>query len=115
MTILQCHVKDDRRFRITKTRGDCLEGIGIPDGGSAIVDHASDIQVGDVVHCTKMPGALNSYIKVVEETGDDVLVGTRYLDSSRDFQFVAGEIYGVVIAFLDNDGNIVWTAERKVI
>lgn len=29
--------------------------------------------------------------------GDSVIVGTAYLDSSRDFEFEAGEIMGVVV------------------
>lgn len=67
-------------------------------GGFAIVDANATVKVGDLVHCTRVAGTLNSYIKQVKEiNGDSVIVGTAYLDESRDFTFEAAEIYGVVL------------------
>ena len=96
------HEKDKkRRFRIEYIHGDCLERIGVKNrGGSgfAIVDRCGKPKVGDLVHCTKMQGTLNSYIKQVKEiNGNSIIVGTAYIDESRDFSFEAAEIRGVVI------------------
>jgi hypothetical protein len=59
-------------------------------------------KVGDFVHCNKIAGSISSYIKQVKEiNGDSVIVGTAYLDSSKDFTFEAAEILGVVTEVYD--------------
>lgn len=107
----------DETRRITEKRivGDCLEGIGIviPHGGIAIVDDREFPKVGDLVICCKTDGALTEYIKQVIRIDNEVIVGTRYKDKSRDFTFKAEFISGVVIKVLDNDRNILWKRESS--
>ena len=89
-----------KRFHIRHIYGNCLEKLGIRNecGGYAIVDGNATVKIGDVVHCAKTPGQIGGYIKQVKEiNGDSIIVGTAYFDESKDFQFEAGEIYGVVI------------------
>jgi hypothetical protein len=100
MTLIDCEKSKNKRFCLESIYGDCLERIGVKNrgGGFAVIDRCGKPKVGDLVHCTKCPGTLNSYIKQVKEiNGDSIIVGTAYLDESRDFQFEAAEIRGVVI------------------
>jgi hypothetical protein len=100
MTILNEKRPPKKRFTIEHIHGECLERIGVKNkgGGYAIIDANATVKVGDLVHCTRVAGTLNSYIKQVKEiNGDSIIVGTAYLDESRDFQFEAAEIYGTVI------------------
>ena len=89
-----------------KFRGDCLEKIGVPDRGTAVIDRALPPRVGDLIHCTRTAGTLDSYLKEVVEIGEDIVVRTRYLDETRDFSFVAAELLGTVVAIKDTAGNI---------
>lgn len=88
------------RYKLIPIKGECLQAVGInKDGdGFAVVDTAADFKIGDVVVCSKYAGMVSGYIKQVKEiNGYDVVVGTAYLDPSRDFNFVAAEIRGVVV------------------
>lgn len=78
--------------------GDCLERIGIPGGGGyAVIERDLVVVPGDLVYCTRGVGAINTYIKQVRFVQEDaVVVGTAYSDPSRDFEFIAAEIRGVV-------------------
>lgn len=89
--------KPCREFR--HIHGDCLEkaGLEIPHEAYAIIDCSITPKVGDLVHCNNSLGTINGFIKQVKEIkGDTVIVGTSYIDESRDFTFEASEIYGVV-------------------
>lgn len=102
---------------ITKERvfGDCLEDIGIviPNGGFVVVDRTVFPKVGDLVICSQYAGAvMGEMLKMVFEIGEDVIVGTRYKDKTRDFTFKAGEIRGVARCVMDNKGNILWECKR---
>ena len=80
-------------------RGDCLEraGLKIPYGGYAIIDCSIVPEVGDFVHCNNAYGSISGFIKQIKEfKGETVIVGTSYIDESKDFTFEASEIYGVV-------------------
>lgn len=90
-----------------KFYGDCLEGIGIPDKGIAIIDTGAKPKVGDIVWCNRMTGAINTYLKQVVEVGDAVIVSTRFKESEKDFQFPAAEFLGVVKTILDRDRNVI--------
>ena len=104
--------KDEhRRFEERRCTGDCLEAVGVPPKCTVLIDRMIDFKVGDLVWCNKHAGAINSYIKQVFETGEQVLVGTRYADPTRDFSFVAEEILGVVVCCMDKDRKIVWERE----
>ena len=89
-----------KRFVMRHIHGDCLEKLGVRNegGGIAIIDHNAIPKVGDLVHCAKPGANISSYIKQVKRIeGDTYIVGTAYYDESKDFEFEAGEIYGVVL------------------
>lgn len=88
------------RFTIRQIYGDCLAGIGIRNkpSGYAIIDRWATAKVGDVVHCLKHHQNIGGYIKQVKRIeGDSIIVGTAYLDESKNYEFEAGELLGVVI------------------
>lgn len=85
--------------RLHSIRGDCLERVGlkIPHGANAIIDRSITPEVGDLVHCDNELGTIHGFIKQVKEIrGDTVIVGTAYIDESKDFTFEAYSIFGVV-------------------
>lgn len=95
--------------------GDCLEDIGIviPNGGIVAIDATIFPKVGDLVVCCEHKGAqMNELLKLVLDIGEDIIVGTRYKDKSRDFTFKAGEIRGVARYVMDDKHNIIWECER---
>lgn len=108
-----CKAKsENRRFETHKIYGDCLERIGIPaSGGIVTIDRLRDVKVGDVVHCTRYPGTISSYLKRVIDIGETVLVGTCYLDQNRDFSFKAAEIFGVAVSVTNTEGVVMWRAD----
>lgn len=108
--------ENSRRIAKYGCYGDCLEGIGIvmPNKGIAVIDRNAMPQVGDVVHCTRNLGAITSYLKRVERIDGDITVGTCYIDKSRDFSFVAREIFGVLLQVLDREtGAVIWEKDGK--
>ena len=89
-----------KRFCLEKIYGDCLERVGIENrgGGYAIIDRNATPKVGDIVHCLKHFQNVGGYLKQVKRIeGDSIIVGTAYADTSKDYEFEAGEILGVVI------------------
>ena len=88
--------------------GDCLEGLGIPSSGIAVIDKDAEPRLFDVVHCNDSAICINGYLKELVRTGDHPIVRTRYLDPSRGFLFLSAEIYGVLLQVLDEDRNVVW-------
>lgn len=100
MTII-CNAKSPKkRFRLEPIYGNCLEKIGVKNegGGYAVIDKNAIPRVGDLVHCAKISGQIGGYIKQVKEIRDGTyIVGTAYLDETKNFQFEAAEIYGTVI------------------
>lgn len=104
MSIISISKNKKKRNSFEHISGDCLEkaGLHIPHGGYAIIRQGLDIRVGDLVHCAKVTGALNTCIKQVKEITDSTyIVGTAYIDPTRDFTFEAAEIYGVVTEVFD--------------
>lgn len=99
MTIICRKQPPKKRFILREIYGDCLAKLGVRnEGGYAIIDHNATVKVGDLVYCSKVTGQIGGYIKQVKEiNGDSIIVGTAYLDETKDFQFEAAEIYGVVI------------------
>lgn len=91
-----------------RIRGDCLAAIGIPSEGIAIIDRDESPRVFDVVWCNNTICAIGGYLKEIVQTGEKAIVHTRYEDPSRDYQFYAQEIYGVVLRVLNNDRHVVW-------
>lgn len=100
MTIRSSKMPQNKRYSLIPIHGDCLQRIGVNNqgGGYAIIDHNATVRVGDLVHCSEITGQIVGYIKQVKEiNGDSVIVGTAYLDPTRDFQFECAEIFGVVV------------------
>lgn len=100
MTLHVSKKPPNRRIYIRPIHGDCLERIGVKNkgGGYAIIDANATVKVGDLVFCSQVLGEIGGYIKQVKEINDDsVIVGTAYLDETRDFQFEAAEIMGTVL------------------
>ena len=84
--------------------GQCLEkaGLIIPHGAIAIVDCSVTPRLGDLVHCDNHIGTIQGFIKQIKEFTDDfVIVGTSYIDESKDFTFEAYTIYGVITEAFD--------------
>lgn len=99
---------------LAQIAGRCLEGIGVVNPRYAIIDTEITPLVGDLVHCRRYIGTLDSYIKQIYDyvlSTQEFLVGTRYKDSTKDFSFVAEEINGVVLEIYDMRGRIIY--ERK--
>ena len=89
-----------KRFVMKQIYGNCLEKLGVRNegGGFAIIDHNATPKVGDIVHCAKEGVNISSCLKQVKRIeGDSIIVGTAYYDETKDFEFEAGEIYGVVL------------------
>lgn len=101
MTYVHTNKPEEKRYRIERIYGDCLERIGIRNlggDGYAIVDKNIVPEVGDIVHCMKPQQNVGGYIKQVKRIeGGTITVGTAYLDETRDYEFEAGEIIGVVV------------------
>ena len=94
--------------------GDCLEGVGIPNGGIAVVDRDVKPNVFDVVWCDVALGGISGCLKQIIKTGDRPIVQTVYKDHDRDFAFCSPEIFGVVLKVMDYDRNVVWERPEPV-
>lgn len=94
--------------------GDCLEGIGIPNGGIAVVDRDVKPNVFDVVWCDIALGGISGCLKQIIQTGDRPIVHTVYKDHDRDFAFYSPKIFGVVLKVMDYDRNVVWERPEPV-
>lgn len=94
-------------------RGECLEGIGFPEKGIAVIDKKLKPCVFDIVHCNDCAGSVCGYLKQIVRTGENPIVRTCYKDSAKDFLFFANEIYGTVICVLDENRNVVWERQKK--
>ena len=98
-------------IRIT---GDCLEGIGIPNGSIAVVDRDEKPNVFDVVWCDIALGGISGCLKQIIQTGDKPIVHTVYKDRERDFAFCSPKIFGVVLKVMDYDRNVVWERPEPI-
>lgn len=94
--------------------GDCLEGLGIPNGGIAVVDRDEKPNVFDVVWCDIALGGISGCLKQIIQTGDKPIVHTVYKDRDRDFAFCSPKIFGVVLKVMDYDRNVVWERPEPV-
>lgn len=94
--------------------GDCLEGLGIPNGGIAVVDRNVKPNVFDVVWCDIALGGISGCLKQIIQTGDRPIVHTVYKDHDRDFAFCSPKIFGVVLKVMDYDRNVVWERPEPI-
>lgn len=96
-------------YRLEAIAGICLEKLGIPSKGRAVINCTAKPVVGDLVHCNDEFCPIGGFIKQVKEIdGEYIKVGTQYLDESKDFDFYCFEFYGVVEMVFDPLGNIVY-------
>lgn len=96
-------------WSLKSIQGICLEEIGIPSKGKAVINHTIKPKVGDLVHCNNEFCTIDGFIKQVKSfDGEEMLVGTRYLDHSKNFDFYCFEFYGVVEMIFDMFGDIVY-------
>ena len=95
--------------------GDCLEGIGVPNGGYAIVDRDAKPRIFDVVWCNNELCTVNGFLKQIVQTGPHPIVRTRYLDRSKDYLFSMKAFYGVVLQIMNEDREVVWERPEPVV
>ena len=85
--------------------GKCLEKLGLrfTNGtGYAVLDCTIKPKIGDIVHCDNTFGTIHGFIKQIRDIKDGVyIVGTAYEDSTKDFEFEASIIFGVVTYVFD--------------
>jgi len=64
MTYINKTKDEKRRYTYANLVGNCLEraGIDIPSGGIAIIDHNTEIIVGDFVICSKLQGQFTPFV-----------------------------------------------------
>ena len=89
--------------------GNCLEAIGIPNKGIAVIDRDMKPEVFDVVWCSGcVGGELGGFLKQIIKTGKNPVVRTQYKDGALNYAFFPAELFGVVLNVMDIDRNIVW-------
>lgn len=99
--------KTKHDYQLHPIGGDCLEEVGVPDKGRALINCQIEPKVGDLVWCDNCFGTIHGYLKQVKSIdGDEMIVQTRYRDKSRDFEFYAGVVYGVVEMVFDIMGDL---------
>ena len=99
----QTRIEVKRTFE--RVQGKCLEKLGLrfTNGtGYAVLDCTVKPKIGDLVHCDNTFGTIHGFIKQVRDIKDGVyIVGTAYEDDTKDFEFEASIIYGVVTYVFD--------------
>lgn len=108
-----CRAKPGRNsIKEERIIGNCLEAIGIPNGGIAVIDANEDPRIGDVIWCNNRIITVRGFLKQVVELGDTIIVSTRYKDKTKDYTFEVSEVYGVVLKVMDYDRNVVWERDK---
>ena len=104
--------RKDLEWQLESISGICLEEVGIPSKGRAVINCTIKPRVGDLVHCNNFMCTINGFIKQVKSfDGEEMVVTTRYKDHSKNFSFYVFEFYGVVEMVFDTMGNIVYRRE----
>lgn len=103
-----CETKKAKHtYQLRPIGGECLEEVGVPSKGHALINCQREPKVGDLVWCDNYMGTIHGYIKQVKSIdGDEMIVQTRYKDKSRDFEFYACAVYGVVEMVFDILGDL---------
>lgn len=103
-----CLAKNPRHeYVLRPTSGICLEEVGVPDKGRAVINRTIKPKVGDLVWCNNEICSISGFIKQVKSfDGDEMVVQTRYKDHSKNFEFYVFEFYGVVEMVFDNMGDL---------
>lgn len=96
-----------KRFQLKDTGGICLEEVGVPEIGRAVINRAIKPKVGDLVWCNTEFCAIGGYMKQVKSfDGEEMVVQTRYKDHSKNFEFYVFEFYGVVEMVFNSFGDL---------
>lgn len=100
--------KPHHQYELRPIGGDCLEEVGVPSRGArAVINCTIKPKVGDLVWCDTPFGTIHGYIKQVKSfDGDEMIVGTRYKDHSKNFSFYCFAFYGVVEMVFDVSGDL---------
>lgn len=99
--------KPKKQLSLRSISGICLEEVGVPSRGQAVINRTIKPKVGDLVHCNNEFCALGGFIKQVQSfDGEQMVVGTRYKDHSKNYSFYCFEFYGVVEMIFDNAGDL---------
>ena len=101
------------RLQTIRFYGDCLEALGIPDGGTLTYDRDLTPRVLDLVVCEDPQSSLQPYFKQLLRTGEDKIVTTCYKDRSRNFAMRTPSITGVVTEVRDGEGRIVYRRRNR--
>jgi hypothetical protein len=96
-----------KQYQLKSTSGACLEEVGVPNQGMAVINRTIKPKVGDLVWCNNEFCCIGGYLKQVQSfDGEEMIVTTRYKDHSKDFQFYVFEFYGVVEMLFNNMGDL---------
>ena len=103
-----CLAKKPRHEHVLRPiHGICLEEVGVPSEGRAVINRTIKPKVGDLVWCNNAFCTINGFIKQVKSfDGEEMVVQTRYKDHSKNFEFYVFEFYGVVEMVFDNMGDL---------
>lgn len=102
-------LKEDpkRQYHLESTTGECLEEVGIPNRGRAVINRTIKPKVGDIVWCDNQFGTISGFLKQVKSfDGEEMVVTTRYKDHSKNYEFYCFAFYGVVEMVFDNMGDL---------
>lgn len=110
-----CLAKQPKQeYELLSTCGNCLEEVGVPSKGRAVINRTIKPQIGDLVWCNNAYCTIHGFIKQVQSfEGDEMVVSTRYVDHSKDFSFYCSEFYGVVEMVFDMMGNLCYRREQN--
>lgn len=102
--------REEGEIMLLSIGGDCLEAVGVPPRGCrAVINRTITPVIGDLVWCRREDKSITSYIKKVKSYYDDrLIVGTAYADATRDVEFFAPFLYGVVEYVFDGDGDLAY-------
>ena len=99
--------KKKHEYELRSTSGNCLEEVGVPSRGQAVINRTIKPRVGDLVWCNNAMCTINGFLKQVKSfDGEEMVVQTRYKDHSKNFEFYCFEFYGVVEMVFDNFGDL---------
>jgi hypothetical protein len=106
--VIWCFAKRPKHnFVLKSTEGICLEEVGVPGKGTALINRTITPKIGDLVWCNNYMCTINGFIKQVKSIdGDEMIVTTRYKDHSKNFQFYCCECYGVVEMVFNSTGDL---------
>lgn len=96
-----------KQYQLKPISGICLEEVGVPARGQAVINRTIKPKVGDLVWCNKDICTIGGYLKqVVSFENEEMVVTTRYKDHSKNFTFNVFEFYGVVEMIFDVMGGL---------